>query len=493
MIGSVINKMQQGLCPSTPMTNGGGSGGGSGTPYYSNMDQLYGQQSRAAGFMLDQSMPYIPQYMQNTSQMVGEAMDGTLANRMREQAGNDAQAATGAAFGAVDRGMARAGAGFSTNRLLSEANRSAIMGAANKVGAMNQATMNAEDAKWNRNAGAFGQVTGMGNGAMQSLGSAAAGYGSAGGAAMANDAKNAAGYGSFGAAMGSALFKADGGYIDDVHLATGGDAWSAWKNQNPVQSNMPSAHQASPVGAAVTGLAPYAASSGLKAAWNSDAAAPARSAVNTAVQGAKTGIDNAIGSAFSSTQGDLAAKGLLSAGSEQAGLLAAQDAAFLGEGAAAAGNLTAGTSAALGAEAAGTGAGLLTGAAAAVPWIGAAYGVGKLLDLWADGGPVPHDGDPRFANRKDMRPGGPVHGPGTETSDSIPAHLSKGEYVLNAEAVKLIGKKKLDSWNKKGLKLRGAKEEADESTPNVVDSPAEERKESRGLKLAKGGAARKGC
>lgn len=35
--------------------------------------------------------------------------------------------------------------------------------------------------------------------------------------------------------------------------------------------------------------------------------------------------------------------------------------------------------------------------------------------------------------------GGPVRGPGTETSDSIPAMLSRGEYVLSANAVKRAG------------------------------------------------------
>jgi hypothetical protein len=34
---------------------------------------------------------------------------------------------------------------------------------------------------------------------------------------------------------------------------------------------------------------------------------------------------------------------------------------------------------------------------------------------------------------------GPVDGPGTEISDSIPARLSDGEFVFTAEAVKVIG------------------------------------------------------
>ena len=35
--------------------------------------------------------------------------------------------------------------------------------------------------------------------------------------------------------------------------------------------------------------------------------------------------------------------------------------------------------------------------------------------------------------------GGPVHGPGTETSDSVPARLSDGEFVFTAEAVRGVG------------------------------------------------------
>lgn len=75
-----------------------------------------------------------------------------------------------------------------------------------------------------------------------------------------------------------------------------------------------------------------------------------------------------------------------------------------------------------------------------------------------DGGSVPYDleyeeGGPVL----DARRGGALRGPGTETSDSIPALLSKGEYVLNADAVKIAGKKKLDKMNEAGLKRRALK------------------------------------
>jgi hypothetical protein len=43
--------------------------------------------------------------------------------------------------------------------------------------------------------------------------------------------------------------------------------------------------------------------------------------------------------------------------------------------------------------------------------------------------------------------GGPVSGPGTGTSDSIPAMLSNKEYVIKAAAAKKLGRKFLDSVN----------------------------------------------
>lgn len=58
------------------------------------------------------------------------------------------------------------------------------------------------------------------------------------------------------------------------------------------------------------------------------------------------------------------------------------------------------------------------------------------------------------AHDHDMAHGGNVKGPGTATSDSIPARLSDGEYVLNAKAVqtinKLLGPDFLDKLNRMG-------------------------------------------
>ena len=51
--------------------------------------------------------------------------------------------------------------------------------------------------------------------------------------------------------------------------------------------------------------------------------------------------------------------------------------------------------------------------------------------------------------------GGPIHGAGTATSDSIPAYLSDGEYVMRAAAVDHYGVDTMDAINAKKLKHGG--------------------------------------
>lgn len=52
---------------------------------------------------------------------------------------------------------------------------------------------------------------------------------------------------------------------------------------------------------------------------------------------------------------------------------------------------------------------------------------------------------------------GDVRGPGTETSDSVAIRASDGEFVLNAEAVKALGKKNVDAINLVGRLRQAAK------------------------------------
>lgn len=69
--------------------------------------------------------------------------------------------------------------------------------------------------------------------------------------------------------------------------------------------------------------------------------------------------------------------------------------------------------------------------------VGAQYDFSQPYTL-QDPGPAPQG----FAT------GGMIRGPGTSTSDSIPALLSNGEYVIRAAAVRKLGKRHLDMLNK---------------------------------------------
>lgn len=173
-----------------------------------------------------------------------------------------------------------------------------------------------------------------------------------------------------------------------------------------------------------------------------------------------------VAGALSEGAGMDAATGLTAA-SEQTAMLAAQDAA-LGEGAsalttealaggveAAGADALAGTAAGTAAAEAGTAgvAGALGAASAAIPWIGAAVAVGSLFGLFNEGGEVGEEA----GERKDYTPGGTVTGPGdgTTTSDMVPAWLTDGEFVVNAEAVNMgNNREKLQKMNAAGLAAR---------------------------------------
>jgi len=65
------------------------------------------------------------------------------------------------------------------------------------------------------------------------------------------------------------------------------------------------------------------------------------------------------------------------------------------------------------------------------------------------------------------RMNGPISGPGTETSDDIPAMLSDGEFVVNAKAVRGIGRlkgagKTKDEQRKEGARMMYALQNAGE-------------------------------
>lgn len=263
------------------MSGGGGGGAANPDTRYANLDQLYGVQTQASQFMLDNALPHVPEITQNSFLMNQQAQDGTLGKQLGEQAGNNATATMGAALDANARNMQRSGMSFSANRLLSENNRNAIMGAGLKVGEMNKASQFAEDQKWNRNAAFYGQVMGMNNGAMSGMSQAGMGMANTANQMNANDQKNAAGYGQAGAAFASGLFKARGGYIEGesrrvpnehpARLASGGNAWAAYKTANPVQTtSYSSGKRTSPYMATLSGAAPQVLAAGLKDIFKGD-------------------------------------------------------------------------------------------------------------------------------------------------------------------------------------------------------------------------------
>jgi len=267
---------------------------------------------------------------------------------------------------------------------------------------------------------------------------------------------------------GSPLFRVDGGYIDEPRFALGGSVGGHSMPQLGDWRARPSGFKMDEMSAGDKVMA-VAAPIAMQAGAN----ALGKHVISPMMDKAGAAIGDAVGGLFG---GSAAASG--------ANALWGAETAALGSGLSSAGTSMAGQTigsaigdvgltTALGAEAAGAGGatlasagagsaagtaatgGLLSGAAAAAPWIGGAYLLGSALDLWADGGPVPHE-QPRGL-RLDMRQGGATPDIGTETSDSIPAWLSKGEYVVNADAVKEHGKDKLEKINEKGLKKRYGK------------------------------------
>lgn len=184
------------------------------------------------------------------------------------------------------------------------------------------------------------------------------------------------------------------------------------------------------------------------------AGAEAGAAAGAAAEGAALGSGLAGGTAAAA--GDAALAGSITSG-----------AGALGTGAAAGGASALGTGAAAGA----TGAGALGATiGAALPWVGAAYAVGSLLDWWADGGEVgtqnagmsEEEAMRRFSQAfnggdvEDMRDGRKVPGEWAGNTDNVPAMLTEEEFVLNAEATALADEKALEALNEKGLAMREA-------------------------------------
>ena len=464
---------------------GGGSGGGSGQRDATMEERrLWDAQASSLEQMSAVAMPMLTTGMGNMGVMANEAMDGTLSTRLRNMAGVDAAQAMGQGLSAASRGLERYGSTMNPNALGATMNAAGLEGAKMKSNAMNMANTAAEDVKWQRNAALTSLASGQGSSSVSGMGSLAGQIGQsrqASNAAAANEqASNNQALAGLGMGLAQVM-KADGG---EIRLASGGgvqsfqrpssfqsaprvggfdstkedeDGGGIMATLQPVLTPLAIQEAGKVVVPAVKGLMGGGAGlgSGLSLAGSAGVGA---GSVGTGIVGgtsAAAGMGGSLGGGLSlaSAGGAGMGGGALGAGigggtaatGAAAGTAAGGAAAGGAAGAAGAG-AAAGTGAAAGAAATGAaGTAAATNAWNPVGWAAAAYLAGSALDLWADGGDV--------GERKDMRPGGHVRGPGTETSDSIPALLSNNEFVNNADSVKLPRKESkqvVQTWLEEG-------------------------------------------
>ena len=437
-------------------------GGGGGQVYYANQDKLAGVQADIATNLYNQYAAYAPQALGNLAGMVTDAQNGQYTQDLRNRAGTDAAAAAGMERAAVERQMSSMGVNPNDPRFSGALRATALGNAANLAAAKNKAGQYGDDMAWARSQDFYNSLAGMPSQSASMLASSGAQYGQLGGAMQQQSNANAQGYGQFGAQIAGGMFKADGGYIDEPRFALGGAVGGVSMPQLGNWRDRPSGFKMDEMSAGDKIMA-VASPIAMQAGAN----ALGKHVINPMMDKAGAAIGDAVGGLFG---GSAAAGAPAMFGAETAALgsglaatpttaLATQaigDTALTSTLAAeAAGAGGASLAAGAGSAAGAAGAGLASTAAAALPWVGGAYLLGSALDLWADGGPVPHE-QPRGL-RLDMRQGGATPDIGTETSDSIPAWLSKGEYVVNADAVKEVGKDKLEKINEKGLKKRYGK------------------------------------
>ena len=462
----MLHKFFTRIIDMTTLCFGGGGGGGSTTTNSGGNDTLWNAQANKvnqdmamSAQMFDTYQKYAPGYLEKTNQMNTDAQSGALTARARASAGADADQATASGLAAANRSLERYGSTMNPNALASTSRATALQSAANKAGAMSRATQWGENQKWARNQDALAAASGQQGNAVAMSQNANQGFSTLG--SMQNsqnymDSQNASGAGKFGAYAASSLFKADGGYIEVPHkrtlrLADGGSVnpVTGWRER---MASMPAISRSTTnAGSAgqtlrnvVSGAAPVVAGELAKpylkqglgsakdalARYSGEARSTAeRLAGIDQTQAAADVIDKS--SKVVDVAADTAPAAAVEGATDAATASAAGEAAATDAATAAATQAAAETAAA---QAAATAAASEVSAAEVLP-----------LLLLQKGGAV---------QRHDLRGGGNVAGPGTETSDSVPAQLSDGEFVLNAEAVKMIGKGRLEELNAKGLRQR---------------------------------------
>jgi hypothetical protein len=511
-------------------------GGGGGGPSYAGLETLYQEQTESARLLREQAEANLPGAVQSYVDETKQVLDPGYVDKQADMAEADVLSANAKERAATERSLSSMGVNPNDARFAGSARSAELNNAARLAAGKNATRTSANNYQLNVAKDAVGTFTGQSNQAATQMGNAASGLGSVY-SSQANQHANQSAQqaNAIGSLVGAGIAgygiynqQKDGGRIVaprglkriERHMMGGGVGSQQNKGFFQMQAIAPppSAQRqpaGSPVGAALgtanTINSAYKASQGIKGGAPQQAGAQAagptasEAAATSPYQGASTttGAQTAAtssgesaaaatspyqGAAVSEAGSQAAGQAAGDAAASAAGEVAAEQAtAAAADAAVATGAETAATSAA-GSTAASAGLGAAMGAVStALPWIGAAYAVGSLMDWWNKGGEVgtqnkgvsEEEAMRRFATAEqngaiqDIRSGGKVPGEWQGNTDNVPALLTEDEHVVNAEAAAMIGHDKLEALNKKGLALR-----ANGYTPGRIRSGLGLKKES---------------
>ena len=436
-------------------------GGGGGSAKYDNLEELYKEQTESARLLREQAEANLPGAVQSYVDETKQVLDPGYAETQAARAATDMGTANAQERAATTRNLMSMGVNPNDSRFAGSLRTTELNNAARLAAGKNAARQQADNYQLNVAKDAVGTFTGQSNQAATQMGNAASGLGSvynaqanqqANSAAMTQNAiGSAVGAGSAGYGLyNQPTTKKDGGRIClprglrvERHMM-GGGAGSQNQGFFQMQAIAPppptaQAPKGDPVGAAI------GTANQINGLYKAGAKLAGKSATDVGAQKA--------GEVAAQKAGEAVAEKAVEAGAQKAVETAAT---------------TAATNAAVpgGASALAGGAGAALGAAsAALPWVGAAYGVGKLLELWNSGGQVGTQMSDEEAAAKyseawnsgdvqDIRQGGKVPGEWQGNTDNVPALLTEDEHVVNAEAAAMIGHDKLEELNKQGLAMR---------------------------------------
>ena len=469
-------------------------GGGGGQVKYDNLETLYEEQAASARMLRGIAEQNLPGATQAYVGNVQNVLAPDYANRQANMAGADMAGANAMERAATERNLASMGVNPNDPRFAGSLRSTQVNNAARMAAGKNVTRNQAEQYQLNVAKDAVGTFTGQSNNAATQMGNAASGlgsvYSSQANQKMAQDQAQANAVGNVANAglTAYAMFAKDGGKVPGLAALSGktverhmvGGQAGSQQNQGFFQMQSiappPTAQAPQQQGGGVVSPATMASMSKI---------AGKNGAIGTAMDKAGNAIADRAADAYTSIVGpqsqvaqapvtdaviqpvgELAAAAPAASEAVSAGAMAGLQEAGL---ATTAGTVAegAGAGAAIAAEG-GAAAGVMGSVGAALPWVGAAYAVGSLLDWWNEGGKVgtqnagmsEQEAMQRFEQAEvtgtlaDLRAGGRTPGEWVENRDTVPAMLVSGEQVLNSEASKLLGDKDAEKLNKKGLDLR---------------------------------------